>query len=171
MTFNTKVIFPTLASVLALVQVSPLALAESANVPAGGHLQTQFTGSNKCLDIVNDGKNNQLTMADCGNFSGQFWSIQAAGQGSYRLQTQFTGNNKCLDIVNDGKNNQLTMADCGNFSGQFWSIAGQPGSYRLQTQFTGKNKCLDIVNDGTNNRLIMADCGNFSGQMWTILTQ
>lgn len=124
MTFNTKVIFPTLASVLALVQVSPLALAESANVPAGGHLQTQFTGSNKCLDIVNDGKNNQLTMADCGNFSGQFWSI--AGQpGSYRLQTQFTGKNKCLDIVNDGTNNRLIMADCGNFSGQMWTILTQ----------------------------------------------
>ena len=39
-------------------------------------LRTMFTGQNKCLDIVNDGKNNRLQMADCGNYSGQFWSIR-----------------------------------------------------------------------------------------------
>jgi Ricin-type beta-trefoil lectin domain len=134
-------------------------------------LRTQFTGSGKCLDVVNDGTNNKLNMADCGNFSGQAWSIQPSGIGtSYRLRTQFTGNEKCLDIVNDGKNNKLVMADCGNFSGQLWNI--QPtnvlGFYRLRTQFTGNKKCLDIVNDGTNNQLTMANCGNFSGQSWRL---
>ncbi len=38
-------------------------------------LQTEFTGSDKCLDIVNDGANNRLTMATCGDFSGQKWKI------------------------------------------------------------------------------------------------
>ncbi len=43
---------------------------------AAERLQTQFTGENKCLDIVNDANDNQLIMADCGNFSGQFWKIR-----------------------------------------------------------------------------------------------
>jgi hypothetical protein len=38
-------------------------------------LRTEFTGTGKCLDIVNDGANNQLTMADCGDFSGQLWEL------------------------------------------------------------------------------------------------
>ncbi len=128
-------------------------------------LQTIFTGKGKCLDIVNDGINNQLNMADCGDFSGQYWQILPnQKQGYYRLQTMFTGTGKCLDIVNDGRNNRLNMADCGNFSGQYWQIlpSQKQGYYRLQTMFTGKGKCLDIVNDGRNNRLNMADCGDFS---------
>jgi hypothetical protein len=36
-------------------------------------LRTQFTGQMKCLDIINDGQNNKLTMAACGNFTGQMW--------------------------------------------------------------------------------------------------
>jgi len=38
-------------------------------------LQTQFTGPDKCLDIINDGDNNKPTMAACGNFTGQMWKI------------------------------------------------------------------------------------------------
>ena len=32
-------------------------------------------GQGKCLDIINDGQNNTPTMADCGNYTGQMWSI------------------------------------------------------------------------------------------------
>jgi hypothetical protein len=130
--------------------------------------QTQFTGNTKCLDIVMDGINDRLTMADCANYFGQLWSIEYT-KGSYRLRTQLTGSNKCLDIVNDGNNNKLTMANCGNYTGQFWIIKPfADGFHRLQTQFTGNNKCLDIVNDGKNNLLVMADCRNYSGQFWKI---
>jgi hypothetical protein len=38
-------------------------------------LQNQFSDNNKCLDIVNDGTNNQPIMATCGNYSGQLWTI------------------------------------------------------------------------------------------------
>jgi Ricin-type beta-trefoil lectin domain len=134
-------------------------------------LSTLFTGKDKCLDIVNDGANNQLAMADCGNFSGQRWKIvpSKSNPGTYRLSTLFTGKDKCLDVVNDGTNNQLTMANCGKFTGQYWKILSSkrhPDTYRLTNLFTGKDKCLDIVNDGTNNRITMANCGDFSGQYW-----
>jgi hypothetical protein len=39
-------------------------------------LRNSFTGSRKCLDIVNDGKNDKLRMANCGNYSGQFWGFE-----------------------------------------------------------------------------------------------
>jgi Ricin-type beta-trefoil lectin domain len=133
--------------------------------------KTDFTGDGKCLDVVNDGTNNQLQMADCGNFSGQFWSTVASGvKGYVRLRNNFTGDGKCLDVVNDGTNNKLQMADCGNFTGQLWQVAKpkKAAFYRMSNQFTGSNKCLDIVNDGTNNKLQMADCGNFTGQFWRI---
>jgi Ricin-type beta-trefoil lectin domain len=134
-------------------------------------LSNEFTGPNVCLDIVNDGVNNQLTMAPCGNFSGQFWKQRASGNAGYVfLKTDFTGPNVCLDVVNDGRNDRVTMVKCGNFTGQFWRFAstGKPNLFRLTNSFTGKGKCLDVVNDGINNRLHLAKCGNFSGQMWRI---
>jgi hypothetical protein len=130
-----------LGAVLALVQVPASSLAQS--FPQAVRLQTRFTGSNKCLDIVNDGSNNQPIMSKCGNYSGQLWRIQpSAREGFYRLQNQFSGSDKCLDIVNDGSNNQLIMGDCGNYSGQLWRIqpSAREGFYRLQNQFSGSDK-------------------------------
>ncbi|WP_219892128.1 RICIN domain-containing protein [Chamaesiphon polymorphus] len=142
-----------------------------SNRASTSSLTNLFTGRDKCLDIINDGRNNRVTMATCGNFSGQQWTLSPSRTSSdtYRLTTQFTGTDKCLDIINDGRNNRLTMATCGNFSGQLWTLSPSrknPGTYRLTTQFTGMNKCLDIINDGRNNRLTMAQCGDFSGQYW-----
>jgi len=65
-----------LGAILASISLSPTALSQSANFSKESYrLQTQFTGNEKCLDIVNDGDNNKLTMADCGNYSGQLWKI------------------------------------------------------------------------------------------------
>ena len=131
---------------------------------------TQWRGDGKSLDIVNDGKsNNQLILADTGNFSGQRWRITPVGDGYYRLTAEWQGNAKSIDVVNAGKNNQLIMADTGNYSGQFWKITSLGGGYyRLTTQWQGDGKSLDIVNDGKNNQVILADTGNFSGQSWKI---
>ncbi|MBD2516748.1 RICIN domain-containing protein [Nostoc sp. FACHB-973] len=157
----------TMSSIFVTFPLLENATAQSSD----SRLRTQFTGSDKCLDIINDGLNNKLTMAACGNFSGQLWSIKPSKyKGYYYLRTQFTGKNKCLDIINDGVNNKTIMATCGNFSGQLWKIepTQSAGFFRLKTQFTGKNKCLDIINDGVNNKTIMADCGNYSGQFWSL---
>lgn len=136
----------------------------------GNHLTNEFTGTAKCLDIVNDGTNDKIQMADCGNFTGQAWRMVKAGDGAVRLMTEFTGTAKCLDVINDGKNNLLHMDSCGDYSGQLWLVrkTNTPGQVRLKTEFTGENKCLDVVNDGRNNKLQMADCGNFSGQFWRV---
>jgi hypothetical protein len=34
-----------------------------------------FTGPGKCLDVVNDGVDNHVTMDNCAGYSGQYWHI------------------------------------------------------------------------------------------------
>jgi hypothetical protein len=145
--------------------------SEGGTPPGAYRLRTKFAGDASCLDIINDGRNNRLTMATCGDYTGQAWTIERIGATGYqRLRTEFTGSNKCLDIINDGRNNRLTMATCGDYTGQKWTIEriGATGYQRLRTEFTGSSKCLDIINDGRNNRLTMATCGDYSGQMWKL---
>ncbi|QFS45129.1 RICIN domain-containing protein [Nostoc sphaeroides] len=121
------------STILSKIVLLAMIVSASATLPpikevtaqsSDNRLRTQFTGPNKCLDIINDGVNNKPIMAKCGNFSGQLWSIETAGSpGYYRLRTQFTGADKCLDIINDGINNKPVMAKCGKFSGQLWNLS------------------------------------------------
>ena len=107
----------------AAVSLAALALlAASTPAPAAEEpiaLRNRLTGAGRCLDIVNDGRNDQIHMAACGNYSGQQWLVERLEGGAYvKLRTRFTGPDRCLDIVNDGRNDRLRMAPCGNYSGQ-----------------------------------------------------
>lgn len=140
-------------------------------------LSNLFTGTAKCVDIINDGANNKLTVVNCGNYSGQAWYTTAVSghPGYYKIQNAFDGPNKCLDIVNDGIDNKLIMNSCGNYSGQYWAITTLGNNSvvqlnQLRTLFTGPSKCLDIVNNGTDNQVVMNPCGNYWGQEWMVLT-
>jgi len=88
-------------------------------------LTTMWQGDGKSLDVVNDGINNKLILADTGNYSGQYWKLTKLDSGYYRLTTQWQGEGKSLDVVNDGVNNKLQLADTGDYSGQNWKITGQ----------------------------------------------
>ena len=81
--------------------------------------KNNFSGSEKCLDIVNDGQKNKLIMSPCGISTGQQWN-QSRNGSYYSFKNNLSGNDQCLDIVNDGQNNQLIMSPCGNYSGQQW---------------------------------------------------
>lgn len=132
-------------------------------------LTTQWQGDGKSLDVVNDGNNNRLQLANTGNYSGQFWKFTNLGGGFYRMTTQWQGDGKSLDVINDGNNNQIQLANTGNYSGQFWKVQSMGnGYYRLTTQWQGEGKSLDVVNDGINNRLQLAATGNYSGQYWKL---
>jgi hypothetical protein len=167
--------FKKLAIALPLVLVSLLSQEVNAQVKQN-RLRNTLTGAGSCLDIINDGDNNKLTMARCGNVSGQRWSLTASETNPqlYRLQTPFTGTNNCLTAIDDGKNNRLTIAKCSNAPGQLWSIIpsnanpGYSGYSSLRNELTGADKCLKIINDGRNNKLTMAKCSNVAGQSWRI---
>ena len=88
-------------------------------------LTTQWQGDGKSLDVVNDGANDKLILADTGDYSGQHWRVERQANGHYRLTTQWQGAGKSLDVVNDGANNQLRLAPTGDYSGQYWKIVAQ----------------------------------------------
>ncbi len=164
-----------LAIVLPIILVSLLAQEVNAQVKQN-RLRNTLTGAGSCLDIINDGNNNKLTMARCGNVAGQRWSLTASETNpqAYRLQTPFTGTDNCLATIDDGKNNKLTIAKCSDVPGQLWSITpsnanpGSSGYSNLRNELTGADKCLKIINDGRNNKLTMATCSNVAGQSWRI---
>jgi Ricin-type beta-trefoil lectin domain len=161
--------------VLPIILVSLLVDEVNAQVKQN-RLRNTLTGADSCLDIIEDGKNNRLTMTKCANVAGQRWSITASEKNpqAYQLQTPFTGMDKCLNIINDGENNKVTMAKCDNIPGQLWSIMpsktipSPSGYYFLTNNLTGASNCLNVLNDGRNNRLTMAKCDNISGQSWRI---
>ncbi len=99
--------------------------------PESYRLQTPFTGKDKCLNIVNDGENNKLTMAKCSKVAGQLWKITPSkttpgNSGYYFVTNQLTGASNCLNVINNGRNNKLTMAKCDNISGRSWKITKTP---------------------------------------------
>jgi Ricin-type beta-trefoil lectin domain len=167
--------FKKFTMVLPIILVGLLAQEVNAQVNQN-RLRNTLTGSSYCLDIINDGDNNKLTMARCGNFAGQRWSLTASETNpqAYRLQTPFTGTDNCLATIDDGKNDRLTIAQCSDAPGQLWSIIpsnanpGYSGYSSLRNELAGADKCLKIINDGRNNKLTMAKCSNVAGQSWRI---
>lgn len=155
--------------ILAFTCASLASTAQSFDGNKFYRLTTQWQGEGKSLDVVNDGKNNQIQLANTGNFSGQYWKITPLKNGYYRLTTQWQGEGKSLDVINDGINNKLHMAKTTEVSGQYWKITAlDNGYYRLSTLWQGEGKSLDVLNDGKNQQLQLAKTGDFSGQYWKI---
>ena len=142
-------------------------LQVEANAQTRSRFTTMLRGASMCLDVINDGQNDKLRLATCGNYSGQWWTIRPTGTaGLYRLTNEFTGTAKCVDVVNDGRNDRLQMATCGNFTGQTWAMESTQhiGFYRLKNQFTGSGKCVGVFND---TQLQLENCGDVPGQYWS----
>lgn len=138
--------------------------AASAAPSTASHLLNSAGGQIACLDIVNDGTNDQLQAAACGNYSGQLWHFAPAGvAGYFALRTEFTGPDQCLDVINDGTNDRVHMAQCANVTGQQWRVHRRPGArITLTNRFTGNEECLDNTPDG----LRLRGCDAHAGQAW-----
>ena len=139
-------------------------------------LTTKWKGTDRSLDILNDGnKNNQPILSDTGNYSGQHWKITPAPRdpGYYRFTTEWQGDEASLGIVNDKYNdNKPILERSSGSNAQLWKITPirrMPGYYRLTTKWQGKYFSLDVINDGINdNKLILSETGPYSGQYWKI---
>ena len=131
------------------------------------HLLNDGAGSGQCLDVVNDGANDKLTVVACGDFSGQLWTLQPSDMpGHYKLQTMFTGAGRCLDVVNDGVNDRVRMASCARVTGQYWELSrlrGPNGAFELTNRFTGPSRCLEATAEG----LRLRSCDRSPGQHWS----
>lgn len=82
-------------------------------------------GPNMCLDVVNDGSNSKLTLARCGEFNGQSWSVTAAGQAArfFQLRNDFTGRGRCLAAVEQpDETPEIRMDKCAATPAQRWRL-------------------------------------------------
>jgi len=130
-------------------------------------LTTKWLGEGKSLDIVNDGTNDKVQMANSTNASGQSWKVTSLGNDYYRLNTEWLGEEKSLGVVNDGAKEQLQMQKTAKISGQYWKITSfGSGYYRLTTQWLGEEKSLGVVNEGAKEQLQMQKTAEISGQYW-----
>jgi hypothetical protein len=131
------------------------------------HLWNDGAGSGQCLDIVNDGANDKLSVVPCADVSGQAWTLLPSDTPDhYKLQTAFTGASRCLDVINDGVNDQVRMASCANVTGQEWELArlrGPGRAFQLTNRFTGPSRCLEATGEG----LRLRSCDRSPGQHWS----
>jgi hypothetical protein len=84
-------------------------------------LHTAASGTSYALDVKNtDGeKSTQLCFAKTGDYSGQFWRLDAWGDGTWRLSNDFTGKKMHLDVYADTYEPHLAKGDC---TGQHWTF-------------------------------------------------
>jgi len=135
-------------------------------------LTTQWQGESKSLDIINNGENNRLKLANTKNVSSQYWQIISLGNGYFRFTNKWLGQEKSIDLLQEGNYYIPQIAGTGNFSGQNWKLSKVDGSdefFRLSTMWQGDGLALDIVNDGEkNNKPRLSNVGNYSGQFWKL---
>jgi hypothetical protein len=132
-------------------------------------LTTQWRGDDMSLDILYDGKSNNVPiLARTRNVDGQMWKLTPVANGAYRLTTQWRGEGLSLAIT---AGNRPLLVNSVTAPEQAWKLTPLGnGFYRMTTQAQGDGMSLDIVNDGgANNIPILAKTGNFSGQMWKVV--
>jgi len=132
-------------------------------------LTSKWQGTGKSLDVINDGENNQLQLAETGAYSGQYWKLQKLSNNYYRLTTQWQGDGKSLDVGVKRTGNNVQLSGTGDLADQYWRIEQLDDVYyRITSKIEGMSKSLDVINDGNNNALQLSETGDYSGQYWRI---
>ncbi|GAP92704.1 putative calcium calmodulin-dependent protein kinase type 1b protein [Rosellinia necatrix] len=85
-------------------------------------LHTVKAGTSKAADVLNDRdtESRHVVLAETGDYSGQFWRVDAWGDGFYRISNLFTGEGKHLDVYSDTHGPHLAPGNC---IGQHWTLA------------------------------------------------
>lgn len=111
-------------------------------------LTTEVDDKTMCLDVYSD--TYQAHLADCANYSGQFWRI-SFDRGWARLSTLFLGPEFCLDVYRDTY--LAHLGRCANYSGQFWRLDRELVKTLICTHpvFTEERRLLATV-DGSPGR-------------------
>jgi hypothetical protein len=139
-----------------------LATAGAAKADSPTKISNRFGGPARCLDTFNGGpENDQPHLAECGNFSGQFWRKFNTVSG-FMLMSGFRGG-QCLTQVNG---NRLLLTPCEFLNTQVWRTERVGEYLRLKT-LSRPDLCADVVNGGPRNlRVELQPCADLSGQHW-----
>jgi hypothetical protein len=129
-------------------------------------LRNNYSGRNRALDVVNDGRDYALKMAPVGDYSGQFWYFVRLGHNVYNIRCRFLGDAYSLDIFNDGTNDKPHMAKTNDVTGQRWHFLHlSDGTFRLYNDFSGNRRFLDVYRDTHIPHMYNNDV-DYSGQHW-----
>jgi len=147
----------------------PLVLTPITTWTSGWYRIASHWQTGRSIDVINDGVNNQLALADSGWYSGQLWKLTHIWNGYYRLTCMWQGDGKAIDVINDGTNDKVALAATGPYSGQYWKISDRGnGLVGFTSYWQGDGKSLGVVNDGTNRQLKLAKTAPVSGQWWQV---
>ncbi len=105
-------------------------------VPAGDYVKMSTEGSpDLCLDIINDGTNNQLQLAKCSNVSGQSWKATKSTR-STKLTSLWRGEDQCLAVADY----KALVAPCsnGNHNWQTYVVQGGADAEVAEGSFDGE---------------------------------
>lgn len=108
-------------------------------------------GPNQCLDVVSEklaeyGGLSKVGMADCGNYSGQFWDMKVTIEG-LQLSTQFQGTERLLDCDGLIDGSIVGLMDKANVSGQTWNIQ----AVKQKTEEFNPTTVTTLTYTGTEN--------------------
>ncbi|KAI0533108.1 kinase-like domain-containing protein [Xylaria digitata] len=90
--------------------------------PGYYYMHTVKTGTSRAVDVLNDqgAESKHMILTETGMQTGQFWRVDAWGDGSYHFSNLFTGEDNHLDAYFDTYGLHLAP---GNFIGQHWTLA------------------------------------------------
>ncbi|KAF2967847.1 hypothetical protein GQX73_g5786 [Xylaria multiplex] len=89
--------------------------------PGYYYMHTVEAGTSKAVDVLNDegAESKHMVLTETGAQTGQFWRVDAWGDGFYRFSNLFTGEDKHLDVYFDTYGPHLAPANC---IGQHWTL-------------------------------------------------
>jgi len=132
-------------------------------------LTNKWLGDGKSLDVVNDGTNSKIQLAESKRVTGQAWKLTLVGDGYYRLTTEWLGADRSLNVINDDTDSKLNLAQSSNATGQYWKVTPIGGGYyRLTTKWLGEERSLDVINDDHRNKVQLAETSEVEGQFWKL---
>lgn len=160
---NQLLMMSTIAVVYATL-VAPVQAQDYKN-----KIFSQRTGPDKCLGIL-AGTTDHPIMADCKNFTAEYWSVEKFGKGYTKFRNSLTAETQCLGLRTG--TNTVKMADCNdNIPHQHWTVvpSNTAGYVRILNQAAGAENCLGIKESPDSSELDVNPCGTFFGQMWKIV--
>lgn len=74
-------------------------------------LTNKWLGDGKSLDVVNDGTNSKIQLAESKRVTGQAWKLTPVGDGYYRLTTEWLGAERSLNVINAVKSGKYDKVE------------------------------------------------------------
>ncbi|TGJ76816.1 hypothetical protein E0Z10_g10823, partial [Xylaria hypoxylon] len=101
--------------------------------PGYYRLHTVKAGTSRAVDVFNDQgtKSKHLTLTETSTHTGQFWRVDAWGDGFYRFSNLFTGEERHLDVYFDSYGPHLAPGNC---IGQHWTLAVHQGAQQAKRE-------------------------------------